>query len=74
MSAAPSRMLFGVIPWYSFLIVLGVVIAIVLAVREENRAGLGKDTVIDFTLGISSETIWHPYSESGKAVLQFTEL
>ena len=45
MSAAPSRMLFGVIPWYSFLIVLGVVIAIVLAV-----------------------------SESGKAVLQFTEL
>ena len=50
MSAAPSRMLFGVIPWYSFLIVLGVVIAIVLAVREENRAGLGKDTVIDFTL------------------------
>ena len=50
MPAAPSRMLFGVIPWYSFLIVLGVVIAIVLAVREENRAGLRKDTILDFTL------------------------
>ena len=50
MPAAPSRMLFGVIPWYSFLIVLGVVIAIVLAVREENRARLRKDTVLDFTL------------------------
>ncbi len=50
MSAAPSRMLFGVIPWYSFLIVLGVVLAIILSVREERRAGLKKDTVLDFTL------------------------
>ena len=50
MSAAPSRLMFGIIPWYSILIVLGVVIAIILAVREEKRAGLKKDTVLDFAL------------------------
>ena len=50
MSAAPSRLIFGIIPWYSFLIVLGVVIAITLAVREEKRLGLEKDTVLDFAL------------------------
>ena len=50
MSVAPSRLLFGFVPWYSFLIVLGAAIAIFLAVREEKRAGLKKDTALDFSL------------------------
>ena len=51
MSSIPSsRYIFGTIPWYSFLIVTGVVIAIILACREEKRAGLPKDTVIDLAL------------------------
>lgn len=45
-----SRFLFGLIPWYSFLIVTGAAIAIVLAVREEKIVGFKKDTVIDFAL------------------------
>lgn len=47
-----SRFLFGIIPWYSFLIVAGAAIAIILAVREEKIAGLEKDTVIDFSLWV----------------------
>lgn len=51
MSSIPySRYIFGTIPWYSFLIVTGVVIALILACREESRAGLPKDTVIDLAL------------------------
>ena len=50
MSVAPSRMIFGIIPWYSFLIVLGAAVAIMLAVREEKRTALKKDTVLDFAL------------------------
>ncbi len=45
-----SRNLFGIIPWYSFLIVLGAAAAIFLASKEEIRAGLPKDTVTDFSL------------------------
>ena len=45
-----SRMLFGIVPWYSFLIVTGAAIAICLAAHEEKRSGLKKDTVIDFAL------------------------
>ena len=45
-----SRYLFGIIPWYSFLIVLGAAAAIFLASKEEIRAGLPKDTVTDFSL------------------------
>ena len=51
MSSIPySRYIFGTIPWYSFLIVTGVLIAVFLACREEERAGLPKDTVIDLAL------------------------
>ncbi len=51
MSSIPySRFIFGTIPWYSFLIVTGVIIAIVLACLEERRAGLPKDTIIDLAL------------------------
>jgi len=50
LSVPYSRTIFGVIPWYSFLIVLGAAAAIVLAVREEKRTDLKKDTVLDFSL------------------------
>lgn len=50
MSVPYSRTLFGFIPWYSFLIVLGAAAAIILAVREEKRTDLKKDTVLDFSL------------------------
>ena len=51
MSSVPySRYIFGTIPWYSFLIVIGVIVAVILACREEERSGLPKDTVIDLTL------------------------
>ncbi len=51
MSSVPySRYLFGIVPWYSFLIVAGAALAVYLASREESRAGLKKDTVVDFAL------------------------
>lgn len=50
MATAPSRLIFGLIPWYSFLIVTGAALAVYLGAREEKRAGLKKDTVIDFAL------------------------
>ena len=51
MSAVPySRFVFGTIPWYSFLIVSGVLIAVILASREERNIGLKKDTVLDLAL------------------------
>ena len=53
MGAVPaSRYIFGSLPWYSFLIVSGAVIAVILASREERRAGFRKDTVIDLALWI----------------------
>ena len=45
-----SRYIFYPIPWYSFLIVIGAAIAILLASREERRLGLRKDTVLDLSL------------------------
>ena len=45
-----SRYLIGHIPWYSALIVLGACIAVWMAVREEKRLNLKKDTIIDLTL------------------------
>ena len=51
MSSIPySRYIYGTIPWYSFLIVTGVIVAVILACREEERTGLPKDTVIDLAL------------------------
>ncbi len=50
MAVAYSRTLFGVIPWYSFLIVLGILLAYLLGSREEKRLGLPKDTMVDATL------------------------
>ena len=50
LSVPYSRLIFGFVPWYSFLIVLGASFAVFLASREEKHAGLPKDTVIDFAL------------------------
>ena len=50
LSVPYSRYLFGFIPWYSFLIVTGAAIAIILAVHEEKKLRLKKDTVVDFAL------------------------
>lgn len=50
LSVPYSRLILGFVPWYSFLIVLGAAFAVFLASREEKRAGLPKDTVIDFAL------------------------
>lgn len=53
MSAVPaSRYLFGTLPLYSFLIVLGALIAVLLAVHEEKVVGLKKDTVLDLALWV----------------------
>ena len=46
-----SRYIIGNLPFYSVLIVSGMVLAIFLAAREEKRRGLPKDTVLDLALG-----------------------
>ena len=51
MFATPSsRLIFGLIPWYSALIVTGICLSLFIASREEKRQGLPKDTVIDLAL------------------------
>ena len=45
-----SRTIFGGLPWYSVLVVGGIVLAIWLAGREEKRLGLPKDTAVDLAL------------------------
>lgn len=45
-----SRYIFGSLPWYSTLIVLGIVLALWHCFREEKRLGLPKDTVTDLAL------------------------
>ena len=45
-----SRYIFGTLPWYSVTMVSAIVVAILLALREEKRRGLPKDTVIDLAL------------------------
>ena len=53
MSAVPaSRYLFGTLPLYSVLIVLGAFIAVMLALHEEKVAGLKKDTILDLALWV----------------------
>lgn len=53
MLATPSsRLIFGLIPWYSALIVTGICVALWLAGREEKRLNLPRDTVIDLALWV----------------------
>lgn len=50
MSIAYSRTLFGIVPWYSLLIVLGILLAYLIGCHEEKRIGLPKDTMTDAAL------------------------
>lgn len=53
MLATPSsRLIFGLVPWYSTLIITGICLALFIAGREEKRLGLPKDTVIDLALWV----------------------
>lgn len=45
-----SRTIFGSVPWYSVLIVTGMLIAIFLGEKEEKRKGLPKDSILDVVL------------------------
>jgi len=45
-----DRNAFGLIPWYGLLIFIGIVAAMFLSKREEQRLGLPKDTSLDFAL------------------------
>lgn len=49
MSIPYSRYIFGSIPWYSVLILCGVVAALFLSLHEEKRRQLKPDTVIDLS-------------------------
>lgn len=51
MSSVPySRYLFYPVTWYSFLIVAGASLALLLSCREEKRVQLPRDTVLDLAL------------------------
>jgi len=50
LASPPSRLFLGILPWYSVLIVTGVVLAIILAVREQKRVSLPDDTILDLAL------------------------
>ena len=50
MEMPSSRYVFGIIPWYSLLIVCGAGLAVWLASRHANRAGLPRDTILDLAL------------------------
>ena len=45
-----SRYIFGTLPWYSVLILTGVVAAILLCMREQKRRGLPEDMTLDLAL------------------------
>lgn len=47
-----SRLFFGLLPWYSVLIVTGICLALWLSIRQEKRLGLPKDTVVDLALWV----------------------
>lgn len=45
-----ARTIVGSLPWYSVLIVTGILLAVWLASKEERRLGLEKDTSVDLAL------------------------
>ena len=47
-----SRLAFGLVPWYSVLIVAGILLAIALGEKEAGRLEMPKDTVVDLALTI----------------------
>ena len=84
MSIPYSRYIFGSIPWYSVLIICGVLTAIFLCMHEEKRLGLQADTVIDLSfwvipLGLLGARIyyvvfnWQVFSKDPLSTLRFWE-
>lgn len=85
MLAQPSsRLIFGILPWYSFLIVCGMVIALLLAIREEKRRGLPQDTVLTLVLWMIPAAIigarlyfvlfsWSDYADDPVSILYIWE-
>ncbi len=49
-SAQPGRLAFGLVPWYSLIIVTAIALGVYLCGREEKRLGLPKDSAIDSAL------------------------
>lgn len=45
-----SRFVIGNLTWYALLIVIGIAIAVFLAIKEEQRKGLPKDYILDVAL------------------------
>ncbi len=52
MSIPYSRYIFGRLPWYGALITCGVILALLLACREEKRLRLKQDTMIDLAFWV----------------------
>ena len=50
LALSPGRNLFGVVPLYSLLIAMGILLALMVASSEEKRMGLPKDTMVDAAL------------------------
>ena len=50
MATPYSRYIFGRIPWYGFLIVVGICIAIIISEKESRRIHLPDETIIDLAL------------------------
>lgn len=47
-----SRLLFGLLPWYSVLITAGILLALLLCRLEERRLQLPRDTTLDLALAL----------------------
>ena len=52
MSVPVSRYIWGRLPWYGVLIVLGAALAVLIASKEEKKVGLPEDTIIDLALRV----------------------
>lgn len=51
MFATPySRYFIGTLPWYSVLIILGIILSLIIVSREEKRLSLPRDTTVDLAL------------------------
>ncbi len=82
--APSSRYILGSLPWYSVLIVAGAAMAVMLALREEKRVSIKKDTIIDLALwllpfGIIGARIyyvafsWRDFRDNPLSVLKIWE-
>lgn len=66
-----SHLIFGILPWYSVLIVVAITLSIIFATRDEMKLGFPKDTVIDacfyiIPLGIIGARLYYVVFEWNK--------